>query len=238
MTTYLITGANRGLGFEHTKQALAADESVIATCREPEKATELLALSERYPKLRIEQLDLSEHDSIAAIAKRLDGVAIDILFNIAGLFGGGWSNQADRYKQSLTGMDYALWHEIMQANVYGHFELIAALLANVEASTRKTIIMMSSDLGSIANNQLGMAHAYRSSKAALNMLTKGLSIELAPNKITVISLAPGWVKTDLGGDDAPWEVDDSVRHQRNVIANLIPSATGKFIDLLGKSVPW
>ncbi|MEP4892329.1 MAG: SDR family oxidoreductase [Aliiglaciecola sp.] len=238
MSTYLITGANRGLGLEHTKQALAAGERVIATCRQPELATELILLSEQYARLSIEQLDLAKGESIASLVKRLHNTPIDFLFNIAGMFGGSWGNTADVQRQSLLNMDYDLWHEIMQANVYGHFELIAGLLSNVEQSTAKTILMMSSDLGSITNNTLGMAHAYRASKAALNMLTKGLSVELATKNITVVALAPGWVKTDLGGEGGHWEVDDSVRHQREVIVTLTPADNGKFIDLQGKAVSW
>lgn len=239
MTTLLITGANRGLGLEHTQQALSAGENVIATCRAPESAEALQLLLKKHPdQLSIEQLDVSNHESIELLAQRLNGRAIDTLFNIAGLYGGGWANESDRAKQSLLGMDYAQWMDILQTNVIGCFKLTAELLANLDVSERKQVVMMSSDLGSIANNGLGMSHAYRSSKAALNMLTKGLAIELADKHIAVISLAPGWVKTDLGGDNAEWDVDVSVQHQREVMATLNLSQSGQFINLLGEQVAW
>lgn len=239
MTTYLITGSNRGIGLEHTKQALAAGEKVLGTYRSLSGATELRTLQAQYPDtLQLEQLDLDDRASITALADRIKGQAIDVLFMIAGLYGGGWANEADRNAQSLHGMDYSLWESIFQANVMGNFQLTSELLANVEASDKKTVIFMSSDLGSIENNEQGMSFAYRSSKAALNMVAKGLSVELKPKGITVISLAPGWVKTDLGGQDARWEVDQSVANQRKVLAELDISKTGQFIDLLGANVPW
>jgi NAD(P)-dependent dehydrogenase (short-subunit alcohol dehydrogenase family) len=237
MTT-LITGANRGIGLEHVRQALEAGEAVIAACRAPAEATALHPLrSEHGEALRIEELDVASGPSIDALAARLEGVAVEILINNAGVFGPfGWPEGARL--QSITGMDYDLWEDILRINVLGPFRVTARLLPNLLAGQRKLVIMMSSDLGSIAKNTLGSSHAYRTSKAALNMLTKGLAIELKSQGVTVISLAPGWTKTDLGGEGAHWAVDDSVRAQREVLATFDLTQSGQFIDLTGKAVPW
>lgn len=126
----------------------------------------------------------------------------------------------------------------MRINVMAPFQLVQELRESLEAGQRKLVINMSSDLGSIANNAQGQSYAYRSSKAALNMVTKGLSVELAPLGFTVISMAPGWTQTDLGGTAAQWPVDESVANQRKVIATITAQDNGRFVDLLGRSVPW
>jgi NAD(P)-dependent dehydrogenase (short-subunit alcohol dehydrogenase family) len=235
--TLLITGANRGIGLEHVRQALAAGQSVIAACRAPDQAEALTALAERHPEtLRIEPLDQGDGASIGALIDRLDGAAIDVLINNAGLYGGSWADSAER--QTIDGMDYEQWEEILRVNVIGVFRLTAALLPNLLAGSDKQVVMMSSDLGSIANNNQGQSHAYRSSKAALNMLTRGLSIDLKDRGVTVISMAPGWTQTDLGGPAATWAVDESVRRQRQVIAAATSAQSGAFLNLNGETVAW
>lgn len=235
--TILITGANRGLGMEHAKQALAAGDTVIATARKPDDAAELQALAGQCgDQLRIEALDTTDHTSIEALAKRLEGVAVDLLMNNAGMAGDQWSENLAA--QSLAGMDYAVWRDIFEVNVLGVFKVTSALLPNVLASKRRIVMMMSSDLGSITNNTMGLMHAYRSSKTALNQLTKGLAFELKEQGVTVFSMAPGWVKTDLGGPDGHWEAPDSVRLQREVLAKISAEDSGKFINLKGEEVAW
>lgn len=234
---WLITGANRGIGLEYVRQLLAAGATVIATARAPAAATALQALAAEHPAtLRIEALDTGDAASIVALADRLHGVGIDVLLNNAGLYGGSWDTDAQR--QTLTGMDYALWEDIHRVNVMGPFRLIAALLPNLRQGRRRLVVNMSSDLGSIASNTAGQSHAYRTSKAALNMLTKGLSIDLKDEGIAVVSMAPGWTRTELGGAHAQWSVADSVAHQCQVIARLTPADSGRFINLLGAPVAW
>jgi NAD(P)-dependent dehydrogenase (short-subunit alcohol dehydrogenase family) len=233
----LVTGSNRGIGLELVRQSLEAGERVIAACRNPAQATALQQLSTAFPRqLRIEALNTASGASIDALAERLAGVPVDVLVNNAGIYGGSWTTDAQR--QTIDGMDYALWDEMMRVNVMGPFRLVARLLPNLLMGHRKLAVMMSSDLGSITNNQQGQSHAYRSSKAALNMLTKGLAVELRGRGIAVVSMAPGWTRTELGGEAATWSVDESVRRQREVIARLDLGATGTFINLLGESVPW
>ncbi len=236
MATWLITGANRGIGLEYVRQLAKTGESVIATARKPEQASELQALANTSTRVRIEELNLEDRSSVTALGERLGDVAIDVLLNNAGLYGGSWDDSAHR--QSNDNMDYDLWEQIMRVNVLAPFQMVQVLRANLSAGQRKLIINMSSDLGSIANNTQGQSYAYRSSKAALNMVTKGLSVELADQGMTVISMAPGWTQTDLGGTSAQWPVEESVANQLKVIAGLSSQDNGRFIDLLGRSVPW
>lgn len=236
MGTWLVTGANRGIGLEYVRQLASAGETVIATARNPAEAAELAKLAEANGRVRLEALDLEDRASVIALGQRLEGVAIDVLLNNAGLYGGSWDNASHR--QSHDSMDYDLWEQIIRVNVLAPFQMVQVLRANLSASERKLVINMSSDLGSIANNAQGQSYAYRSSKAALNMVTKGLSVELANQGFTVISMAPGWTQTDLGGTSAQWPVAESVANQLKVIAGLTAQDNGRFVNLLGNSVPW
>ncbi|MBI1682993.1 SDR family oxidoreductase [Caulobacter hibisci] len=238
MTTVLITGANRGIGLEHVRQYAAAGTEVIATCRDPAAATELQAIADAHPgKVRIEALSVNDPASVAAFGERLKGVAIDVLINNAGTYGPIPLPEGMAH-QTLTGMDYEIWADILATNVVSPFRVTAALIDNVKAGQAKTIVMMSSGLASIAGNLHGGSHAYRSSKAALNMLAMGLSIDLKADGVTVIAMAPGWTRTALGGPDAPYSVEESVVGQQKVIAGLSLADSGKFIDLAGAEVAW
>jgi NAD(P)-dependent dehydrogenase (short-subunit alcohol dehydrogenase family) len=235
--TWLITGANRGIGLEYARQLLKRGDRVIATAREPAAASELNALAKQHGQLlQVQALDTGNAASIAALAQRLADQPIDVLVNNAGLYGGSWDTDAAR--QTASGMDYALWEDIHRVNVMGPFRMIVALLPNLKLGARRWVVNMSSDLGSITNNKQGQSHAYRTSKAALNMLTRGLAIDLASEGIRLISMAPGWTKTDLGGTHAHWDVDASVTRQLHVIAALTPGDSGRFVNLLGESVAW
>lgn len=236
MGTWLVTGANRGIGLEYVRQLAAAGESVIAAARNPAEAAELVELAAANDQIRLEALDLEDRASVIALGQRLAGIPIDVLLNNAGLYGGSWDNASHR--QSHDNMDYDLWEQIMRVNVLAPFQMIQVLRGNLSAGTRKLIINMSSDLGSIANNAQGQSYAYRSSKAALNMVTKGLSVELADQGFIAISMAPGWTQTDLGGTSAQWPVAESVANQLKVIAGLTAQDNGRFVNLLGNSVPW
>lgn len=236
MQRWLITGANRGIGLEFARQLAEAGEQVIATARNPKGAEALLDLAARHDGLTIELLELDDRASIMTLGERLAGTPIDILLNNGGLYGGSWDNASHR--QTHDSMDFDLWEQIMRVNVMAPFQLAQVLRENLLAGQRKLIINMSSDLGSIANNGQGQSYAYRSSKAALNMVTKGLSVDLADQGVTVVSLAPGWTQTDLGGAAAHWPVAESVANQLKVIGGLGPQNTGSFVDLLGRPVPW
>lgn len=238
MTVTLITGANRGIGLEHVRQSLAAGESVIAACRNPDGASVLDALKAKFPEhLTIEQLDVSEDTSVAALAAKLKGRPIDALINNAGIFGTG-AFAAGAPGQSLDGMEYDVWQRVMDINLFGAMRVTSAFKRNLEAGSRRVIVMMTSDLASISGNSMGGAHAYRTSKAALNMLARGLARDLGDDGFTVIALSPGWTQTDMGGEEGIYTTPDSVSGQRKVIADLSSADNGKFFDLTGKEVAW
>ena len=235
--TWLISGANRGIGLGYTRQLLAMGEKVIAGVRDPDNAESLTELARQHsPLLNISRLDMNDWDSIDSFAGNLEEERIDYLINNAGLYGGSWTE--DSHRQSADSMDYELWEEIMRVNVIAQFRLTRALEGSLMRSDQPLVVMMSSDLGSIGNNDMGQSYAYRTSKAALNMIARSLAVDLRERGIRVISMAPGWTQTALGGWTATWSVEDSVAKQIKVITALGAEDTGLFLNLHGESVPW
>ena len=173
--------------------------------------------------------DVTERKQIAALAKALKGKALDVLFCNAGIIG--------KRGMALGSFDYASWEEVLRVNVLGAAALAEAFADNVAASGRKVIAMMSSRLGSIAESS-GMTLPYSTSKAALNMLVKGLSSSLREKGVVVVALSPGWVRTDMGGAGAPLAPETSVAGLRQVIAGLKPADSGKFLSYDGTPIPW
>jgi NAD(P)-dependent dehydrogenase (short-subunit alcohol dehydrogenase family) len=222
--TVLITGANRGLGLEFVKQLKAKGYTIIATARQPAKATALNATG-----ARVEQLDVTSQASVDALAGALKGVPIDILINNAGMV-----NRAD---SSLDTLDFAAMARSFQVNSLGPLRVTQALLPNLLAGIDKTIINITSRLGSIELSTGGL-YSYRTSKAALNQINKIISVELAPQGFTSIVMHPGWVKTDMGGPDATLEVEESINGMVAVIESLSSADSGKFFNYDGQELPW
>lgn len=235
--TWLISGANRGIGLGYARQLLAMGEKVIAGVRDPDNAESLIELAGQHsPLLEISRVDMNDWDSIDSFAGNLADERIDYLINNAGLYGGSWTE--DSHRQSVDSMDYELWEEIMRVNVIAQFRLTRALETSLMRSDNPLVVMMSSDMGSIGNNDAGQSYAYRTSKAALNMIARSLAVDLKERGIRVISMAPGWTQTALGGWTATRSVKDSVAKQIKVIAALGPEDSGRFLNLHGESVPW
>jgi NAD(P)-dependent dehydrogenase (short-subunit alcohol dehydrogenase family) len=138
---------------------------------------------------------------------------------------------------AIGSFDFESWEEVLRVNLLGPAALAEALVDNVAASTRKTIALMSSRLGSISESS-GMTLPYSTSKAALNMLAKGLAATLASKGIIVVALSPGWVRTDMGGEQAPLSPQTSVQGLRRVIAGLRKSDSGRFLSHDGSEIPW
>jgi NAD(P)-dependent dehydrogenase (short-subunit alcohol dehydrogenase family) len=236
MPTVLITGANRGIGLEHARQYAAKGWVVITTARKPERADELLALQQEYPDtLEIYALDVTSRQGVMSLASQLAGRPIDILINNAGTFGPKGAPEGMAY-QSLNFMDYGLWREMLEVNLMAPFHIAVELRRNLVRSERPLLVNMSSGLASIEGNDMGMSHAYRSSKAGLNMLTKGMAAEW--KNIIVVSMSPGWCKTELGGEFAEVEPSISVRDQQRTYDKLSIKDSGHFIDRFGETVPW
>ena len=223
-TTVLITGANRGIGLEYARQFAEKGYTVIGTARSPEKAEELAAVADR-----VEQLDVTAPASVAALAKRLDGLAIDILINNAGIF--------DRRDVTIDKVDFHVIERTFAVNTLGPLRVTQALLPNLRAGKRKIVIGMTSALGSIEKSN-GRWYSYRASKSALNQFNKIMSAELGPEGFICTVLHPGWVRTDMGGSNATYSPEESVAGLVAVIERLGPEDNGRFYDFRGESVPW
>ncbi|MBC8225804.1 MAG: SDR family oxidoreductase [Gammaproteobacteria bacterium] len=236
MPTVFVTGANRGLGFEHVKQYANKGWKVIACARNPEKADYLLDLQNKYGEsFIIEKLDVTNHHSIDSLANNYQDTAIDVLINNAGILGPEGMPGAMEY-QKIDNMDYEIWRTIIEVNLLSPFKVGTAFHDHIANSEKKILVMMSSDLGSVAQNNFGGLYSYRASKSGLNIIAKGMANDW--KDIITIALAPGWCKTHLGGDTAEVEADDSVENQQNMFETLTPNNSGMFLDRFGKEVAW
>lgn len=227
MPSILITGAGRGLGLEFARQFAGEGWDVIATVRDPAKGAAVARLGK---SVEIHLLDVADRAAVARLARDLKGRPIDVLVCNAGIYGPRGAN--------FGTTDYAIWDELMKINVMAPMALVEALADNVAVSKLKRIVMMSSGMGSIGDNNSGGAHMYRTSKAALNALAKGLAADLADRGITVITVSPGWVKTDMGGVGAPLTPKASIDGLRSVIKNVTLFDSGKFFSYDGTELPW
>lgn len=220
----LITGANRGLGLEFARQYSEDGWTVLATARAPERAEELSGLD-----VELLQLDVTDAESVARLAAELNGRAIDMLINNAGIF--------PRFN-TLDETEFDAVALILDVNVIGPMRVTQALLPNLVAGDQKKIINITSSLGSIENNGFGRFYGYRESKSALNMFSKTLAVELADQGFTVIAQHPGWVQTDMGGPEANLTPEESITGMRAVIDNVTPEDSGTYWSVEGEQVPW
>ena len=226
MPTILITGANRGIGLELAKQYAGDGWSVIATARDPNKADGLKALK---GDIRIEALEVTDEKQVAALAKRLDGVAIDVLLNNAGMLTG---------YEAFGQTDTASWLQTLHVNTIAPLKLTEALVEHVARSQAKKVASITSGMGSIGGNASTGAYAYRSSKAALNMIMVTAANELRARGVSVAVISPGWVKTDMGGANAAIDVKTSAAGIRKVIDKLNVGISGQFFNYSGENLPW
>lgn len=234
--TVLVTGASRGIGFEHARQFAASGWQVLAAVRSPGSATALAALAQEMPgAVEIVDLLVEDEESVAELARRLAGRTIDVLINNAGTFGPRGAPEGAAY-QGVEHMDYDIWRRILEVNLLAPFRISTALVKSLRRAQRPLNVMMSSDLGSIANNRMGQSYAYRTSKAGLNMIAKGMSVDW--KDIITVAMAPGWCRTELGGDVAPIDPADSVRDQQQAFGRLTLADSGRFIDRFGQDVAW
>lgn len=222
MPTVFITGCDTGLGVEFARQYAAAGWRVIATCLDPDGAAATRAIA---GDIRVLKLDVTDHDAIAALARRLDE-PIDVLVSNAGL---GHPHQA------FGETDFAHWRRVHEINLMGPMRIAECFIDHVARSDLKMLVFISSRMGSIGLNLTGGAYAYRSSKAGLNAIAKSLAIDLAPRRICVLALHPGWAKTEPGGRV---EVDESVAGMRGLIARSGWHQTGSFFAYDNSILPW
>jgi NAD(P)-dependent dehydrogenase (short-subunit alcohol dehydrogenase family) len=227
MPSVLITGANRGLGLEFTRQYAADGWRVFAACRDPAGARNLAAVE---GDVSAETLDVDDGPQVAALANKLSGQPIDVLINNAGIYG-----PKDVTRDTVV---YDAWGQVFRTNAMSPLAVSAAFVANVAQGGQKKIITLSSIMGSIAENDSSGDFIYRSSKAAVNAVMKSLAGDLKSEGITVAVLHPGWVRTDMGGPNAAIEAPESVTGMRAVIAGLKESDSGRFLNYDGTEIPW
>ena len=224
---YFITGANRGIGLELVKQLLEQGHKVSATCRNLEKSTDLVALKDKFQKqLNVLKLEVTDANSIKACLDQIDQV--DIVLNNAGMLAG--------YQTSIEDVDLAEIRKTFEVNTMAPIAITKQILPKLNPGAK--LFHMSSKVGSIAENTSGFAYSYRISKTALNMFNKSLSINLKPKGFSSIVLHPGWVQTDMGGDQAPTTQAQSAAGLIQVMNSKSIDQTGEFFDFEGKSIPW
>jgi len=234
--TVLITGSNRGIGLALTKYYSSEGWNIIATARNPDKASDLQGLAAANPQITIEQLDVTDLDRIAYLGEAYADVPVDVLINNAAMLG-------DLEKQSFGSYDKELFDQVMAVNVFGPMKMIEAFLPSVLLSEQKKIVTMSSGLGSLTlmGGMKPMAY-YRISKAGMNMSMRGIRAELKPQGVTVALLAPGMVGTQLladsGYDGPSLTPEESAAAVAKNIASLTTKDRGKPINFNGKNIPW
>ena len=228
MGTVLITGASRGIGLALARAYAEDGWRVHAGCRRPAEATELArALAGRDAALH--RLDVTDAADIAALAEALGSETVDVLVNNAGVFD---------ERQDFGAIDYDSWERTWRTNVIAPYRVAEAFAPHVAASGQRRMAFVSSNSGSIANVGSGGGYIYRSSKTALNMVVVNLARDLAGRGITVLALHPGWVRTDMGGPDAPVSPQESIAGMRRVIAESGPERSGLLLDFRGERLPW
>ncbi|KAI0692430.1 NAD-P-binding protein [Cerioporus squamosus] len=233
---WFITGANRGVGLEMVKQLLQPTfnaVTIVAACRTPSKAMELRELSEQANgKFQLVALDVANKESVYHVAEEvaeiLRGQGIDYLVNNAGILPGGTDTAFD--------MDVAVMQETFATNVAGPAYVAQAFIGLVEMSAKKTIVNISSTLGSMGSDPGAVHASYAVSKAALNMLTYKEAKE-KPGIIS-ISMCPGSLQTDMGGTGATYPVSVGVAGILKTVRSLKPEDSGQFFNFKGDHVPW
>jgi NAD(P)-dependent dehydrogenase (short-subunit alcohol dehydrogenase family) len=226
----LVSGANRGLGFEMTRQLLARGDRVVAACRHPGKALALTRLAGEHPgRLHVLPLDLADPRTIADLSRGIGALDLDIelLVNNAGLL-----VEHERFGS----IEPKSLRDSFAVNAEGAFLLTQAL--NPHLADGAKIVNLSSTLGSITSTSSLYSPSYAMSKAALNMATRLLSIALAERGIVVVSISPGWVRTDMGGAGAPLKPDASIAAMLRVIDHLKQTDSGRFLSQNGETIPW
>ena len=232
MKTTLITGANRGIGLEFSRQFAADGWCVLACSRHPEKSDALNKLAAKYPEqITVHALDVADHEQIKRLAQTLANKSIDLLISNAGVYSGPKGC-------SFGDIDYEAWAYAFLVNTMAPLRMAEAFTPQIKRSSKKIIVTITSKMGSVADNSRGGSYIYRSSKSAVNMVVKSLAIDLRSIGIIAVLLHPGWVRTDMGGPSGLISTKQSVSGMRNVICQLVLADSGKFIAYDGQIIPW
>lgn len=227
MPTILITGANRGIGLEFVRQYAAAGWQVHAAARNPEAADELAMIDGH---IHAHKLDVTDDAMVDALSAELADVDIDVLVHNAGV--------GPRHSTSIDNVDYDLWADVLRVNSMAPLRIAAAFVEQVARSRRRSMVFMTSRAGSITHNIEGGRYIYRTSKAALNCVVRSLSLDLMPRRIICTAVHPGWVRTDMGGEEAPLDARTSVQEMRTLIDRLELHHSGHFLNYDGAELDW
>ena len=234
---YLITGANRGLGLEFTKQILQAGHNVYAACRNINDIEDLdLLFAEYKDKLIVVNLDINDHDSILSLSNRLKDVSIDVMINNAGTIG-PLPYFENTFKQHYGTIDYDVWSDVFKTNLFGPVKMAETFLENIENGNDKKMIFISSVVGSIADDHQ-KAFAYATSKTALNKSVALLADILKEKEVKVLAMCPGYVKTRMNGGGANLEPEESIEGMLEQIEKLDIESSGNFVRYNGESINW
>ena len=226
MPTVVITGANRGLGLEFARQYQAEGWKVFAGCRNPDAAEELQKLG-----VSVCSLDLVDSGAIEAFARSIHQEPVDLLINNAGV------NDVSK-SEGFSGIEENRWLDTFKVNVMAPVLLTIALIENLAASKSPVASVIGSQQGCLETYEGGGYYLYRTTKAAAHAAAVILATDLKERKIPYVCLRPGHTKTDMGGADAPYEIEDSVRLMRDVLANATMEQSGQFLDRSGALIPW
>ena len=228
MSTVLITGANRGLGYEFVKQYSEKGFNIFACCRNVDKAKNLKGLAEVSSNIKIYELDVDDIKTIKSLSQQLQDEKIDVLINNAGI-----------YRSSTVGnINYDEWLESFKVNTIAPYQMVENFLDQIINGDLKKVVSITSKMGSIDDNTSGGSYIYRSSKTALNSMMRSLTHDLKNQGIATLTLHPGWVRTDMGGPGGWIDTFESVQGMIKQIDKLTIDDSGKYIDYAGKSINW
>lgn len=230
MATVLITGANRGLGLEFVRQYSNKGWTVLAACRSPEKATELKEMSEQKGSIELIQLDVTNESDINQLGDALKGRPIDHLMLNAGVLGDDCATLGQMTQES--------WLEVLSVNTVAPALLIQALSDNVAESEHKTIVGISTRVASLSDNSSGNMYSYRASKVALNQILVSAAKNLEAQGVKTLAIHPGWIQTDMGGDNATFTAEESALGIISVAESLTLEQSGTFRVFDGSTIEW
>ena len=238
MPTVLVTGANRGIGLGFVRHYADDGWDVVACCRNPQGAGDLSDFAKQSDgRVLVEPMDVADHSTVDALAEKYSGKPIDVLINNAGVSGPRGDDRELMYRQMFGTIDYSAWDDVFRINTMAALKVSEAFVENVAASANKTIVTLSSTMGSVQEGTMPV-FIYGSSKAASNWVASMMANVLKERRIIVVSFCPGHVKTAMGGPEAPVSVDDSVAGMRKIIAGLTMVDTGSFKRFTGEAVAW
>lgn len=239
MASVLVTGGNRGLGFELVRQYADEGWRVMACCRNPDASRELVRVAAQAESLvTVHALDVTDFDAVDALARDLEGEAIDVLINCAGLIGRRNFDRGVMTDQAFGNSDFDEWSDVYRTNVMGPMKMSEAFVDHVAASDQKKIVTLTSEVASMSQNNFGGLYAYRASKAAVNAIMRSMSLDLAARGIIAFPLHPGWARTEMGGQAATVDPAASAQGMRAVIAAADMSKSGRYLVYDGSEMEW